>query len=271
MSIKSILCPYSGEAAKGAALRHSIRIARHHNAYLTGVIRRGLPFLHRQFEGQVPSGVLEQLQENERKLLVEVADRFMAMATEGGLSGKAEFVDLDPRVDGPLTEFSRAFDLVVTGNHSHALHEDHLSANPDMIALKSGRPVLVVPDGYEADGLAQYAMLAWDGKRAATRALVAAMPVLADKARITLLSIGQRPRNTDRLIQTMQRHGVPAEAREVKAQGSIANTILAESRAMNAKLLVMGAFEHSKFSHDIMGGVTTDILRDTQVPVLMAH
>ena len=271
MSIKSILCAYSGVPEKGAGLRHAIRLARHHNAYLSGVIRHGLPFLHRQFSGQIPASVLDQLTENERTLMAEVAERFRAITEEAGLGDRAEFIDLDPAAHGPLTEFSRAFDLVVTGNHAHGAHEDHLSANPDLIALRSGRPVLVVPDGYEADGLASHAVVAWDGKRAATRALVAAMPFLEDKARITLLSVGETPRNTDRLLQTIERHGVPAEARAVRARGTISETLVAQSAVLGARLVVTGAFEHSKFSHDIRGGVTTDILRDTDVPVLMAH
>jgi nucleotide-binding universal stress UspA family protein len=33
----------------------------------------------------------------------------------------------------------------------------------------------------------------------------------------------------------------------------------------------MGAFEHSKFSHDVFGGVTTDVIGENDVPVLLSH
>lgn len=271
MSIKSILCAYSGEEAKGSGLRHAIRIAQHHDAHLTGVVRHGQSYLHRQFSSQLPDSVLEQLEDQERSLLNDIAARFTSMVNEAGRGDEAEFVDLDPEVDGPLAEFARAFDLVVTGNHSNAKHEHHLSAHPDLIALRSGRPVLVVPDGYETEGLADHAVVAWDGQRAATRALVAAMPVLEGKAKVTLLTVGDTPRNTDRLVTTIARHCVEVDARQATKQGSVAKTILRESEKLGAKLIVLGAFEHSKFSHDIVGGVTTDILRKTPVPVLMAH
>ena len=39
----------------------------------------------------------------------------------------------------------------------------------------------------------------------------------------------------------------------------------------DADLLVMGAYSHSRFREIILGGVTRDILRDMNVPVLMAH
>ena len=33
----------------------------------------------------------------------------------------------------------------------------------------------------------------------------------------------------------------------------------------------MGAYEHSKFSEDLLGGVTRDILENATLPVLMSH
>lgn len=271
MSIKSILCAYSGEEAKGSGLRHAIRIATHHDAHLTGVVRHGRSYLHRQFSAQLPASVLEQLEAQERDRLADIAARFARVVGAAGRGAAADFVDLDPEVDGPLAEFSRAFDLVVTGNHSSKSYEEHLSAHPDLIALRSGRPVLVVPDGYEPDALADHAVVAWDGQRASTRALVAAMPVLEEKAKVTLLTVGETPTNTDRLVATISRHGIVVAASCVPKRGSVAATLLAESERLGAKLVVIGAFEHSKFSHDIVGGVTTELLRKARVPVLMAH
>ncbi|WP_276326206.1 universal stress protein [Phaeobacter gallaeciensis] len=40
---------------------------------------------------------------------------------------------------------------------------------------------------------------------------------------------------------------------------------------MGAKLIVMGAYEHSKFSQDLFGGVTHEVIRSSQVPVFMSH
>ena len=40
---------------------------------------------------------------------------------------------------------------------------------------------------------------------------------------------------------------------------------------IGAKLIVMGAYEHSKFSQDIFGGVTHDVVRSSNIPVFMSH
>ncbi|WP_305985959.1 universal stress protein [Roseibium sp. MMSF_3544] len=271
MACKSILCAYSGEAARGSGLRHAIKIAKHHDAHLTGVLRHGRALIEQKFGFQVPQSLLSTLMEIDNKQIKEVEERFTNMVSEAGLAGSFEFVDLITEKDGSLSEFARGFDLVVTGVHSNLANEAHMSAYPDMIALRSGRPVLVVPDGYTADGLAERAVVAWDGKRSAARAIGDAMDILSEKVSVTLLTVGDELRGTERMVRNMERHGITVEAKSVKRQGSIANTLISHAKEADARLIVMGAYEHSKFSHDLIGGVTTDVIRDTPVPVFMAH
>lgn len=271
MSIKSILCAYSGDAARGSGLRHAIKLTKHHRAHLTGVLRHNLPTIERRYGQRLPASLIEQLHANDRARIDDVKGRFAEMTAAGEIEGQAEFVELDPPVHGRLSEYARAFDLVVTGAHSDLSDEDHLSAHPDLIALHSGRPVLVVPNGYEAEGLAERALVAWDGKRASARAIGDAMDILAEKVGVTLFTVGETPKGTDQLIANLQRHGVAVDARHEMRAGSIAQTILSAANDAEAKLIVMGAFEHSKFSHDVFGGVTTDVIAKAKVPVFMAH
>ena len=56
-----------------------------------------------------------------------------------------------------------------------------------------------------------------------------------------------------------------------RREGSVGATVLSVADEISAKLVVMGAFEHSKFAHTVMGGVTTDVMRTAQVPVFLSH
>lgn len=215
--------------------------------------------------------MVDQLRANEQLQLVEIAQRFADKTREPGWAEHSAFVDLDPSRDGPMTEFSRVFDLVVMGHDADTAKDEHLALHPDLIALHSGRPVLVAPQGYQSETLASHALVAWDSERASTRALAAAAPLLGNKGWITLVSVGDTPRNTEQLLQTLERHGAQVEARTVPSQGSVANTLAQEADRAGAELIVMGAYEHSKFSHKLHEGVTTEILDQTKVPVLMAH
>lgn len=272
MSIKSILSAYSGDAAKGSGLRHALRLAKHHDAWLTGVLRHSQSDMERTLRGIVPNEYLKSFFEAEQVRVNEVIERFHAITAQAGLADKCDFVDLSVDKGCSLSEFARPFDLVVTGVHSSDPTENHMSANPDLIALRSGRPVLVVPDNFEAAGLAEHALVAWDGKRASARALGDAMSTLEEKAKVTLLTVGSTPApGTEILLRNLERHAIDVDLILKPRQKSIADTILSTAQQVSAKLVVMGAFEHSKFSHDVFGGVTTDVMRDTDVPVFLSH
>jgi nucleotide-binding universal stress UspA family protein len=52
---------------------------------------------------------------------------------------------------------------------------------------------------------------------------------------------------------------------------SIGEGILAEVAALEADLLVMGAYDHSPLYESILGGVTRHVLKTGHTPVLMRH
>ncbi|MCB1357972.1 MAG: universal stress protein [Maritimibacter sp.] len=98
------------------------------------------------------------------------------------------------------------------------------------------------------------------------------MPYLEEKAKVTILSVGSQPvAGTDIVLRNLARHGIDASLVLKPRKKSVAHTILSAADELNAKLVVMGAFEHSKFSHDLFGGVTTEVIQDARVPVFLSH
>ena len=68
-------------------------------------------------------------------------------------------------------------------------------------------------------------------------------------------------------------HGVRAEARHTQASFGThtGDVLLSEIGDHGIGLLVMGGYGHHRLREKLFGGVTHDILRETTVPVLMAH
>lgn len=272
MTIKNILVAYSGWSAGESALEHGLKIADHYDAWVTGIVGHGQSQLLRAFGGQAPTDVVEVIKENEVSEIARAKEIFAEAVARHGRSEASEILDVFDEGGTTVASFARTFDLVVTAPQSTERAEGHLSASPDLIALQSGRPVLIVPKNYMAKGLSTHVVVAWDGKRAAARAIGDAMPMLEEKGKVTVLTIGKTtPAGTDRLIQNLRRHGVDAEHLQQTKSGSIGHTILTATREISADLIVMGAYEHSKFAHDVFGGVTTDVIKETSVPVLMSH
>jgi len=271
MTIRNILAAYGGKAAAGSGLRHAIKLAKHHDAWLTGAVSHGPSLLEARYGGQMHSSVLAELRKLDEERVKSIRLRFDEAVSALGDPSRASFVDLDHTGTPNLAVFARSFDLVVMGNHSDAPSEAQLSAYPDQVALQSGRPVLIVPDGYDENSLADHALVAWDGKRAAARALGDAMQVLEEKSKVTVLTVGTAPADVDVLMTNLERHGINAEHVNRPRGKSVGATIQETAAEISAKLIVMGAFEHSKFSHDVFGGVTTDVIRNAETPVFMSH
>ncbi len=70
----------------------------------------------------------------------------------------------------------------------------------------------------------------------------------------------------------LNRRGLNANVRNVDGLGrSPAAAILEEANRLNADLVVMGGYAHSRLRDLMFGGATRDLLRDANVPLLMAH
>ena len=74
------------------------------------------------------------------------------------------------------------------------------------------------------------------------------------------------------LCQMLVRHGVKAEVTVLaRTMPRISEVLARHVRDMNADMLVMGAYGHSRFRQAILGGATRNTLESTEVPVFMAH
>lgn len=275
MSIKSILVAYSGDASGSGGLQLACMMALKYDAHLTGVVWRG-PSL---FEGRYPNlprDVQDIIRRQDADSLSEVRRGFDERIAAAGLTDRSTFLDLGGGNEFNLADCARCYDIVVMGSRAAAIGRQNFVARPDVVALRSGRPLVLVPHGYAASELPEHALVAWDGKRAAARALGDAMRILRTKSRVTVLSVGDAPPVSrmpgDDVVTLLRRHGIAAEMLTRKAgRGGIARTLMDTCTEVGAGLLVMGAYEHSKFSEDILGGVTRDIFDNATLPVLMSH
>lgn len=274
MSIKNILIAHSGSAGFPSSVSHAARVAAKHGAWLTGVYGSTSSYFEHVLG--LTEDLLDKLGGVRREKIEAARKLFDEMTAAAGIEERARFVMPDEIGKLSIPEIARNFDFVVTGYPSNLPADEFRSVSPDLMALQSGRPVLVVPDGYSSDELASHALVAWDGKRSAARALNDAMTILEERPRkVTIVSVGsslpKMPQGVD-ILSHLERHDVDVEQIErPKGKGSIAEVIQQTAADLGAKLIVMGAYEHSKFSQDLFGGVTHEVIRTTKVPVFMSH
>ena len=103
-----------------------------------------------------------------------------------------------------LLNHARSADFVIAG--ISPVPPDYPDVDVEALVVESGRPVLGLPPGRLPDRIGRNIVIAWDGSRAASRAVHDAVPFLHDARSVRLLSIG----NSDApklLIEHLRRLG----------------------------------------------------------------
>lgn len=275
MPVGNMIVALEGTPASDTALAASIALQKAHGAHLTGYIALAeRAVLEDGGQNWVPAAIRKSLRGAAGEAVARIEARFHE-ATADLPEGKVHLIRAPRASDSGMAEASRFFDVTLVGLMGEGSPSTGL--HPDRIALLSGRPVLAFPKGADTTRLADHAMLAWDGSRAAARALHASLRLLETGTRVTVVTVGE-PKKTEVEADgldpktALERQGLTADWITVpQGRGGIARTLLHHASVLGAGLLVMGAFEHSKFREDIFGGVTHDVMAQTRVPVFLAH
>jgi nucleotide-binding universal stress UspA family protein len=203
---------------------------------------------------------------------------FEEIATRRGLSSEWRTASGYPSEITAL--HGRYVDLIVLGQPD----PDDLQAvlfrpRPEEVALAVGRPILVVPYAGSWAQIGRRVLVGWDSSREATRAINDAMPLLAGAEAVTILAVdpadgpaghGDIP-GADIALH-LARHGVKATIEATVSAGiGAGNALLSRASDVEADLLVMGAYGHSRVRELLLGGATRTVLESMTLPVLMAH
>ncbi len=149
----------------------------------------------------------------------------------------------------------------------------------DGAVFDSGRPLLYLPSGAKPSLQPGRIMVAWNSRAEAAEAISDALPFLKAADLVTLVTVdpvtgpdhhGEEPGADMALV--LARHGVAVEVRQAESRGRlISETLLAEADAIDADMIVMGAYGHSRVRETVLGGTTREMLEGIGVPLFLAH
>ncbi|MFD2741180.1 universal stress protein [Sulfitobacter aestuarii] len=273
MGISNLLVAFNGSESSEGALRAAVHMQQKYGAHITGLLAHEGSRERFAQRSWVPENVREIIEKSVRADEDRIGAGFHRLIGDAPRD-KVHWITLPGEPDRTVAQYACLYDITVVGRHVVNDVVD-ASLHPERIALNSGRPVLVVPPGFDRGTINRPAVLAWDGARAATRALNDAMLILETKQRVDVLSIGKnvrRPLKGIDVVTTLARHGIEAKrVRRQQSTRSVGEDILAYCDEVDAGLLVMGAFERSAFREELFGGTTKTILKRSRIPVLISH
>jgi nucleotide-binding universal stress UspA family protein len=135
------------------------------------------------------------------------------------------------------------------------------------------RPVLMVPESFRAD-LFGRTIVAWNGSAEASSAVALAMPLLAEAQSVGVFTAVEtkHPGTAEELIAYLDWQGIAAERVSVNpAAVSVGADLLSTAERAGAGLIAMGAYTHGRMRQIVFGGVTSHVMQNAALPVLMAH
>ena len=156
------------------------------------------------------------------------------------------------------------------GGHGHGEAEDAINA----VLFDAAAPLLLITEAVPAS-LGTRIAVAWERSPAADEAIQAALPWLLAADDITVLVAEERHLRADLpdgLVVALKQAGRSVAIHHFTLAGrDIGAAILAEAQGVEADLLVMGAFTHSRTLEALFGGATREILAGATIPLLLHH
>lgn len=264
-----------GSDESSSATGYGLSLAQGAGAHLTVQAASQRLHLRNQDVNRMIGGLVGGANARLRSLAEEAARRARDEARAAGVAATVHAPHLSyPALLASCQRLAHVHDITVIDAEPEAIHPDRdlLQA----LLVNSGRPLLVVPQGFQAFR-ARRILVAWDGSGRAARAVHDALPFLraAEGARIVTVTGEKELPGAgmgDDLAAHLARHGVAPEVRGIAAPGGdVAQALREEAERFGADMIVMGGFVHSRLRELIFGGVTQALLGQGPVPLLMAH
>jgi len=189
-------------------------------------------------------------------------------------SGVAALADLGRHV----SDRARYADLAVMPMPYGKKHGAELEPVVEAALFEGRCPVLVMPDNASTIADPKRIMIGWNESPEALSAVRSALPLLqaADVVHVVVIDPPVHgPNRSDpggMLSQFLSRHGVCVEVDVLaKSVPRVSDVLIRHASDMNAEMIVMGAYGHSRFREAILGGATRYMLEQAKVPMFMAH
>lgn len=275
--MKDLLVFLDGSGADEARIVQAEALASRHDAFLTGLFCNALPEVMFASEaGMASIDVVSQMQDSSRAegdTKAEVlATRFSRLSV---LNEIRRFDVYSSQMGLTLANESHTADLfIATRPYGH--YNSHAEAL-EQVLFNSGRGCLFLPPVGEPRNF-ETVVLAWRNTREAARAVSEALPILKKSKQVVVVMATESGQPEEEgavpgadISRYLTRHGCTVELRTLANWTSVSEALLNEVEKLNADLLVMGGYGHSRFREWILGGATRDILTQAEIPVLIAH
>ena len=274
MTFRTIMVHCDSDKALDQRLGIAVDLVGKFHSHLVGLYVRP-PFQPPiYFDGSFVADDLYRIHEETCATNQKMALSAFAAATEGR-NIEVEQKVAHGLVDKEMVKCARYTDLIILGQTNGDTPAATPRDLPEVVSLSSGRPALVVPYVPVRRPIGNNVVLCWNNSRESARAASDALPFLEVADKVTVLSFRSNESEdagAQNASKWLLNHGVRAKVVEETAAGvDVGDLILSRASDLDADLIVMGIYGHTRVHEMMLGGASRTLLRSMTVPVLMSH
>lgn len=279
MDFKNLLVHLDHSNGCRNRLQTTFGLAQKYAAHITGLFVVADYIVPSYIEAQVSVDVMVEVTEKAIAHAQARLEEYQKLAEEAGVSMDAYV--LEGQLIPILREHSKYADLLVLGQDDPDDIDNASYGLADALLFEGGCACLVVPHSGKLAPPGDRVLLTWNASRESARALRDSMPFLSGADTVVMLSsepdddfsgLARGHPHADELRRFLESHGIAAISSGISDPDiSVTDAIIGQAADMNADLIVMGGYGHARLREIILGGVTRDLLRQTTVPLLLAH
>lgn len=279
MGYKSILTVITTPQFPAAQMDAAVALARREDAHLDvlcmGIDRTQVGYYYAGATAVIQQETFDAARDQARDAETAVRMRLSAEDIRWGIETVVAQLGT---LSEPVAVQARFADLVILPKPYGKVASHDVEAVLEAALFDGRAPVLVLPDAGLPAAPVKRVTLAWNQSDEALIATRAALPLLKSASYVNIAVIDPPTHGPERsdpggmLSQFLSRHGISAEVSVLaKTMPRVSEVLCRHARDVNADLVVMGGYGHSRFREAILGGATRDMLEIAQIPVFMAH
>lgn len=225
--------------------------------------------------GYISSEIARDIQTIEDDRAAKAKESFESITS--GLKTDAVWLEV-AESQHPLRVINYA-DLVVTNQVTYDSRQGRSNISfINNLILETGKPVVLIPDGWNELSFGAKIVIGWNESREASRAIQDAMPLLQQASHVEAMCVNykgeQEAVDVSDISPYLTRRGVNNSFKLAVTDDhldSAEKVLHARAVENSADLIVVGGYGHTRLREIILGGVTRFLTKHSTVPVLFSH
>jgi nucleotide-binding universal stress UspA family protein len=279
MEFKNILIHLDHSSGCDNRLDIAFKLAQKFDAKLAGLFIVPDYVVPSYVEAQISVDLITDVTEKAVARAKETLAGYQKLADDAGIKMEAHVVE--GQVIPILREHTKYSDLLLLGQDQPDDPDNSSYGLADALLFEGACACMVVPHSGKLAVPGKRVLLTWNASRESARALREAMPFLSRAETVVVLSSEPNDGDSDtarghphaqELDRLLKSHGIEAVSSGISDPDiSATDAIIGQAADMNADMIIMGAYGHARLREIILGGVTRDLLKQSPVPLFLAH